>query len=198
MFTKHKLPLKGPKNAIFPWWPWPFTLTFKLFRARDQTRLACEFGANPLNGSPRHFIHKQKSHRQRQQAGWFLRPKCAPSSECPRTSIAACRRTAGSIRISCRASCCCSSAIAGIAIGANFKIYLLRQFCSNWVQFFYNIQETQMQKMMNQNSEIWIWTIMVAAKLDQSGVLVTKFHQNRSTLKGRSAGQRQTDKLGWK
>ena len=38
-----------------------------------------------------------------------------------------------------------------------------------------------------------IWTIMVAAKLDQSTVLVTKFHQNWSTLKGRSAGQRQTD-----
>jgi len=47
-----------------------------------------------------------------------------------------------------------------------------------------------------------IWTIMVAAKLDQSRVLVTKFRQNRSTLKGRSAGQRHTDrhtgKLGWK
>jgi len=28
-----------------------------------------------------------------------------------------------------------------------------------------------------------IWTIMVAAKLDHSRVLVTKFHQNRSTLK---------------
>jgi len=41
---------------------------------------------------------------------------------------------------------------------------------------------------------LWpIWTIMVAAKLDQSRVLVTKFHQNRSTLKGRSAGQRHTD-----
>ena len=37
-----------------------------------------------------------------------------------------------------------------------------------------------------------IWTIMVAAKLDHSRVLVTKFHQNRSTLKGRSAGQRYT------
>jgi len=40
-----------------------------------------------------------------------------------------------------------------------------------------------------------IWTIMVAAKLDQSRVLLTKFRQNRSTLKGRSArsaGQRQT------
>ena len=35
---------------------------------------------------------------------------------------------------------------------------------------------------------------MVAAKLDQSGVLVTKFRQNRLTLKGRSAGQRHTDR----
>ena len=33
---------------------------------------------------------------------------------------------------------------------------------------------------------------MVAAKLDQSRVLVTKFHENRSTLKGRNAGQRHT------
>jgi len=38
-----------------------------------------------------------------------------------------------------------------------------------------------------------IWTIMVASKLDHSRILVTKFHQNRSTMKGRSAGQRQTD-----
>jgi len=35
---------------------------------------------------------------------------------------------------------------------------------------------------------------MVAAKLDQSRVLVTKFRQNRLALKGRSAGQRQTDR----
>jgi len=38
-----------------------------------------------------------------------------------------------------------------------------------------------------------IWTIMVPAKLDQSRVLVTKFRENRLTLKGRSADQRQTD-----
>ena len=63
----------------------------------------------------------------------------APSSECPRASIAARRRAAGSIRISRRASCCCCSAIAGIAIGANFKIYFLRQFCSNRVQFLANV-----------------------------------------------------------
>ena len=39
---------------------------------------------------------------------------------------------------------------------------------------------------------------MVAAKLDQSGLLVTKFRQNRLKFKGRSAGQghthRQTDR----
>ena len=29
----------------------PLTLTFKLTRAKDQTRLPCEFGANPLSGS---------------------------------------------------------------------------------------------------------------------------------------------------
>ena len=39
---------------------------------------------------------------------------------------------AGSISISHQASCCCSSAIAGV--GANFKIYLFSQLCSNLVQ----------------------------------------------------------------
>ena len=79
-------------------------------------------------------------------------------------------------------------------------------------RIFYSTQETQMQKMMNQNFEIrilwflrifWnfrkgiarpIWTIMVAAKLDHSRVLVNKFRQNRSMLKVRSAGQRHTDR----
>jgi len=28
------------------------TLTFKLVRARDQTRIVCEFGANPFSASP--------------------------------------------------------------------------------------------------------------------------------------------------
>ena len=35
---------------------------------------------------------------------------------------------------------------------------------------------------------------MVAAKLDQTTVLETKFRQNRFTMKGRSAGQRHTDR----
>ena len=34
---------------------------------------------------------------------------------------------------------------------------------------------------------------MVVAKLDQSRVLEAKLHQNRLTLKGRSAGQKHTD-----
>jgi len=146
----------------------------------------------------------------------------ACSSECPQASIAARRRAAGSITISRRVSCCCSNAIAGIAIGANFKMYLLRQFCSNRVEFFYNTQETQKQKMIDQNFwnsnsvifenflkfsktcravPLWpTWTIMVTAKLDQSRVLVTKFRKNRLMLKGRSASHthRLTDKLGWK
>jgi len=101
------------------------------------------------------------SERQK-QAGWFFtarwRPlfRTPPSSECPRASIAARRCAAGSIRISRRASCCCSSAITGIAIGVNFKIYSLRQFCSNRVEFLHNTQETQAQKMMDQNFEIRI------------------------------------------
>jgi len=42
--------------------------------------------------------------------------------------------------------------------------------------------------------------VSASVNLDHSRVLVPKFDQNRSTLKGRSAGQRhthrQTDKLG--
>jgi len=96
------------------------------------------------------------------QAGWFLRPDCAPSSERPGASIAARRRAAGSIRISRRASCCCSSATAGIATGANFKIYLLRQFCSNRVLFFTTHRRHRRKKMMDQNFEIRIlWFLRI-------------------------------------
>jgi len=54
---------------------------------------------------------------------------------------------------------CCSASMPAASIDAarfdrrevagmaNFKMYLLRQFCSNRVEnFFYNIQETQTQK----------------------------------------------------
>jgi len=40
----------------------PLTLTFKLFRARDQTRLHCEFGANLFSGS-RFEAHANKQGR---------------------------------------------------------------------------------------------------------------------------------------
>ena len=153
------------------------------------------------------------------QAGWFLRPDCAPVPNVPalrsphtaappvQSEYPAERRAAAAVP-----HCCSSSANAGFAIGAKFKMYLLRHFCSNWVEFFYNTQETQTQKTMDQNSEIrilWflkfskshhavplqpIWTIMVVTKLDQSRVLVTKFRQNRLTLKDRSASQRHTDR----
>ena len=120
-----------------------------------------------------------------------------------------------------------------IAIGADFKMYLLHQFRSNWVEFF--LQDTGDTDAEDDGPEFWnsnsvifenflkfskrrrvvplrpIWTIMVAAKVDQSGVLVTKFRQNRLTLKGRSAGQthththtqtdrqdrHRTDSIGW-
>jgi len=43
---------------------------------------------------------------------------------------------------------------------AKFKMYLLRQFCSNRVEFFYNTQETQTQKMMDKNFEIRILSFL--------------------------------------
>jgi len=117
--------------------------------------------------------------------------------------------------------CCCSAGtpvastdaarndrreVAGMA---NFKMYLLRQFRSNRVEFFLQYTGDIDAKNDGQNFENFskfsqrsravplrpIWTIMVVAKLDHSGVdLVTKFRQNRSTLNGRSAGQRLTDR----
>ena len=51
-----------------------------------------------------------------------------------------CLRRAHSIGRGCRVHTCV------MAIGAGFTMYLLRQFCSNRVEFFYNTQETQTQK----------------------------------------------------
>jgi len=70
----------------------------------------------------------------------------ARSSECPRASIVARRRAAGSITISRPASCCCSNAIAGIDIGANFKMYLLRHFCANRAEFSFTIHRRHRRK----------------------------------------------------
>ena len=44
----------------------------------------------------------------------------------------------------------------GIAIGTNFKIYLLRQFCSNRVEFFTIHRRHRRKKMMDQNFDIRI------------------------------------------
>ena len=61
------------------------------------------------------------------------------------------------------------------------------EFCDFW-EFF------EIFKKVSRGPSAAIWSIMVAAKLDHSRVLVTKFYQNRSMLKGRSAGQRHTDR----
>ena len=61
-FTKHDPHAgrrKGRKCRFCPWWPWPLTLTFKLIRARNQTCLPCEFGANSFSGS-RDISHTNK------------------------------------------------------------------------------------------------------------------------------------------
>jgi len=136
-------------------------------------------------------------------------PLCSARMSYLAGSVGACAHSIG--REGCHDHTCV------MAIGADFKMYLLPSvLLKSSRNFFYNTQETQTQKMMDQNSEIWflwflriffkfskrrrtvplwpIWTIMVVAKLDHSRVLVTKFHQNRSALKGRSAGQRQTDR----
>jgi len=42
-------------------------LTFKLVRARDQTRLPCEFGTNPFSGSRDILYTNKNRHRQRQK-----------------------------------------------------------------------------------------------------------------------------------
>jgi len=56
-----------PKTPIFSlWWPWPLTLIFKLIQARDQTRLPCEFGTNPVSSSRDISYTSKKSHSANQ------------------------------------------------------------------------------------------------------------------------------------
>ena len=61
------------------------------------------------------------------------------------------RRTHSNGRV-CRVHTCV------MAIGADFKMYLLRQFCSNRV-YFYNTQETQTQN--NGGPEFWNWNSVI-------------------------------------
>jgi len=110
-------------------------------RTRNTTQRTTTTHAPPASAAVSHSLLRSSTQlclittNANKQVGFYgpIAPPVpnAPSSECPRTSIAARRCAAGSIRISRRASCCCSSATAGINIGANFKIYLLRQFCLN-------------------------------------------------------------------
>jgi len=61
------------------------TLTFKLIRATNQTCFPCKFRAYPFRGSPRYFIHKQKStnwQRQKQNLPQFTACSKIISSEC--------------------------------------------------------------------------------------------------------------------
>jgi len=155
------------------------------------------------------------------QTGWFLRPDCAPSSEWPQLgmppSFDRCtpprrqfnQNIAPSIVL--LQQCQCRNRHRG-----KLQNYFLRQFCVNRVQFF--LQYTGDIDAKNHGPEFWnsnsaifenflkfsksrhavplrpIWTILVAAKLDHSRVPVTKFRQNRLTLKGRNASQRHTDR----
>ena len=87
---------------------------------------------------------------------WVLRPDCAPSSERQQFRMPAELR---SLHVGAAAAARCCTLVLhsasseripfdrrGSAGMANFKIYLLRQFCLNRAEFFYNTQETQTQK----------------------------------------------------
>jgi len=47
-----------------------------------------------------------------------------------------------------------------LAIGADFKMYLLRQFCSNRVDFLQYTEDIDAKKMMEQNFEIRIMSFL--------------------------------------
>jgi len=50
MFYQTQTTFRQLKGLKMSFWS-PVTLTFKLVRVRDQTRLPCEFGANPFSSS---------------------------------------------------------------------------------------------------------------------------------------------------
>ena len=67
-----------------------------------------------------------------------------------------CLRRAHSIGRGCRVHTCV------MVIGADFKMYLLRQFCSNRVDFFTIHRRHRRKKMMDQNFEIRIlWFLRI-------------------------------------
>ena len=62
---------RAEKCRLLSLLPWPLTLTFKLVRARDQTRLPCEFGTNPFSSSQDISYTNKKSERQKQNCTQF-------------------------------------------------------------------------------------------------------------------------------
>jgi len=147
------------------------------------------------------FLQSLRSWQTNWQAGWFFTARLRPQFQMPPV-----RNIPPSIVLLQQCHC------LNCHRGQTSKSISFVSFVRIESNFFYNTQETQMQKMMDQsNSVIFdnflkfskrhrtvplqpIWTIMVAAKLDQSRVLVTEFRQNLLTMNGRSAGQRHTDR----
>jgi len=131
------------------------------------------------------------------QAGWFLRLDCASMSECPQFGMPAERHAQFQVPNMPRSR---------ISERAPVQIYehtQCRVFERTSLQHTYVIPCRKWGRMLCYGHDAArgnapplrpIWTIMVKAKLDHSRVLVTKFHQNRSTLKGRSETHRQTDR----
>jgi len=83
-------------------------------------------------------VSKQQPRKIIEQAGWFLRPDCAPRSECPSSRICGQnpRNDADAtfldphiFVVDCR--CAAHYNRREVAGMANFKMYLLHQFCLN-------------------------------------------------------------------
>jgi len=118
-------------SRFCPWWPWPSTLTFKIVRARDQARLPCEFGANPVSGSRDIWgTNRQKSHsaKNRTLLAWGNKTGVSVNQihSCTDTHaskyyllISNKNRSALAI---CSISCSCSLNIwTSSAVGTNFR-----------------------------------------------------------------------------
>ena len=124
------------RRHVVPLWPiWTIMVASKL----DQSRvLVTKFCQNWLTLKGRSAGQR---HRQTDKPVGFYGPIAspfpnAPSSECSRASSAASRCAASSFRISRRASCCCSSAIAGIAMGKTSKCISSVSFVGIKLKFF--------------------------------------------------------------
>jgi len=151
------------------------------------------------------------------QAGWFLRPDCAPSSERPQfrmpRSFDRCtpprRRFNQNIppSVVLLQQCHCRNRHRGklqnlpppSVLFESSRIFFTihrRHRCKKWWTRILTFKFCDFWDFLKFSKRCCalrpIWTIMVAAKLDQSRVLVTKFHQYRLTLKGISASQRYT------